>query len=694
MKKIANKFLNIGVHEGLSKGETKLVILLNFFCIIWYATSLTFTVTDYFFLEQYVQLLSGYAVEVGYAVEICLLILVQILQANRKYTIARLLFIFSTYFQFFVFSNFIVPENLDELFYILTPLFSLIFFNDRRVHYTFLFLALISFIVPVNFFNIYAEGVFKDPAVVPIIFIGVFLLVNYFKNLNAKNEALLNEQKDNAIEHTVLIEKQKHSLETLHDFEIRTPLTIMKGNINRIKKSGTPENIEHIMQLESQTQNIQRIINDVMDLTKMDSNNFQLKTENVLLSALVNRVFTSFYSNFQNKNIAYTLIDNSNKKSIVDADVTYLESALSNIITNAFKYTNEPGEVSLLLEQDGQNNTLIKIQDSGIGIAKNDIENVFNRFYQVNNSINRSGGSGIGLAFTKEIIEKHKGKIVAESSINEGSCFTISLPIKSFAKKAFKDIGIHIPKTTEVTLPHTIDKKTILLVEDHQEMREYIKSILTQYNTLEASNGIEALISLEKNKVDYIITDYMMPQMDGLQFIKELNNKGNRLPVLMLTARTDFETKINTLRLGIDDYITKPFDEEELLLRINHGLTNYSSQQKFIEKEDIPLSETKDVQFTKDLQTYIEDNCANSTVNILELCEEFSMSQSSLYRKVKAITGFNTKEFIAEVKLQKARELRRKKTDITLKDLVLSLGYKNSTHFVNLYEKRFGEKPK
>ncbi len=252
---------------------------------------------------------------------------------------------------------------------------------------------------------------------------------------------------------------------------------------------------------------------------------------------------------------------------------------------------------------------------------------------------------------------------------------------------------IALAEKKDTISPHSTERKTILLVEDHQEMREYIKTILSQYNIIEATNGIEALTHLENHTIDYIITDYMMPQMDGLQFIKELKARDNNLPILMLTARADTETKINVLRLGIDDYITKPFEEEELLLRINHGLINFSNQQTFIKEEKVEVSETKDVKFTKSLQSYIQDNCTNTSFGISDLCEEFALSQSSLYRKVKSITGLNTKEFITEIRLQKARQIRESNNGVTLKELVFSLGYKNSTHFNNLYEKRFGEKP-
>jgi DNA-binding response OmpR family regulator/nitrogen-specific signal transduction histidine kinase len=517
-----------------------------------------------------------------------------------------------------------------------------------------------------------------------------------------KNEKRLQEQKNIALNDKELIENQQKELLDLHNFqnqffiniahEIRTPLTIIKGNINRLKSED--ESIGET--LKTQSNKIQRIVKDVMDLTKMDTNEFSLNNEDVAFSSFVKTIFNSFYSTFQSKEIDYQLFDTSKKNVIVDGDKIYLESAISNLLTNAVKYTENKEQVFLIIEQS-TDNIVLKIKDTGIGVEESEKEKIFNRFYQSDNSINRSGGSGIGLAFSKEIIYKHGGSLVLESKVGEGSTFIITLPIKSIVTKTEKNVESNVQIDQAIKTSNTISKnqKTVLLVEDNKEMREYISSVLSGYNIVEAEDGLEGLEKLLNHEIDYIITDYMMPKINGYDFIKKIKEKNYTTPTLMLTARTDSETKLEVLRLGIDDYVSKPFEEEELLLRVKNGLNNYNSQQEYIKSENIQVEETRQntitTAFLKKLKELIEDNCANEKFGILDLCDELAVSQSTLYRKVKSLTGLNTKEFITEVKLQKALEIFNQDETLSLKEIGYKVGFLNYTHFGKLFEQRFGK---
>ncbi len=696
MKSTFQRNINIGVHDGLSKNEEKLVKLLNFICLIWYFVTILFIVTDYFIVENYL------GVVVGYVLQVLLFILVQFLQYKRMYFAARILFVTCSHLLVFVFCNAIIPGVFVDLFYILTPLFGLMFFENRIIHYSLLFIAIISFVLPNYLWQNYDVTLFEDPTTIPIFFISIFLLVTYFRNLNMKNEKRLQEQKNIALNDKELIENQQKELLDLHNFqnqffiniahEIRTPLTIIKGNINRLKS----EDESIVETLKSQSDKIQRIVKDVMDLTKMDTNEFSLNNEDVSFSSFVKTVFNSFYSTFQSKEIDYQLFDTSKKNAIVDGDKIYLESAISNILTNAAKYTENKEQVFLIIEQS-TDNIVLKIKDTGIGVQESEKEKIFNRFYQSDNSINRSGGSGIGLAFSKEIIYKHGGSLVLESKVGEGSTFIITLPIKSIVPKTEKiaESNVQIDQVIKASNPVSKDQKTVLLVEDNKEMREYISSVLSGYNIVEAEDGLEGIENLLKHDIDYIITDYMMPKMNGYDFIKKIKEENYTVPVLMLTARTDNKTKLEVLRLGIDDYISKPFEEEELLLRVKNGLNNYKSQQEYIQSENIQVEETRQDTITnafiKKLKEFIEDNCANEKFGILDLCDEFAVSQSTLYRKVKSLTGLNTKEFITEVKLKKALEIFNQDETLSLKEIGYKVGFLNYTHFGQLFEQRFGK---
>jgi signal transduction histidine kinase/DNA-binding response OmpR family regulator len=686
----------IGVHDGLTKNEEKLVKLLNFICLIWYFVTIIFIVSDYFIIENYL------GVVIGYLLQVLLFILVQFLQFKRNYFAGRILFVTCSHLLVFVFCNAIIPGVFVDLFYILTPLFGLMFFENRIIHYTLLFLAIISFILPNYLWQNYDTSLFEDPTTIPIFFISIFLLVTYFRNLNLKNEKRLQEQKNIALNDKELIENQQKELLELHNYqnqffiniahEIRTPLTIIKGNLNRLKS----EDESIVDTLKAQTNKIQRIVKNVIDLTKMDTNEFSLNNEDVAFSSFVKTIFNSFHSTFQSKEIDYQLFDTSKKNVIVDGDKIYLESAISNLLTNAAKYTENKEQVFLIIEQSNDN-IVLKIKDTGIGIKESEKEKIFNRFYQSNNSINRSGGSGIGLAFSKEIIYKHGGSLILESEIGEGSTFIITLPIKSIAPKTEKIIDPEtiIDQTISKINTNSKDLKTVLLVEDNKDMREYISTGLSGYNIIEAEDGYEGVEKLLKNEIDYIITDYMMPKMNGYDFIKKIKAENYNIPVLMLTARTDNKTKLEVLRLGIDDYMSKPFEEEELLLRVKNGLINYNSQQEYIQSENIQVEETRQdritAAFLKKLKEFIEDNCTNEKFGILDLCDEFAVSQSTLYRKVKSLTGLNTKEFITEVKLQKALDIFNQDETLSLKDIGYKVGFLNYTHFGKLFEQRFGK---
>jgi signal transduction histidine kinase len=332
MNVIFKRSINTGIHEGLTKNEEKLVKLLNFICLIWYFVTIIFIVSDYFMVNNYLGVVTGYLFQV------LLFILVQFLQSKRKYFAARILFISCSHLLVFTFCNWIIPGVFVDFFFILTPLFGLMFFENRAIHYTLLLLAILSFVIPNELWQNYDPDFFSDPTTIPIFFISVFLLVTYFRNLNLKNEKRLQEQNSNMLKDKELIENQQKELMNLHNFqnqffvniahEIRTPLTIIKGNINRL---GGDEDSKIKETLQFQSNKIQRIVKDVMDLAKMDSNEFSINTEEIVFSSFVNNIFNSFYSSFDTENIDYHFLDTSSKKSMVLVDKLYRTTPLGHI---------------------------------------------------------------------------------------------------------------------------------------------------------------------------------------------------------------------------------------------------------------------------------------------------------------------------------------------------------------------------
>ena len=428
----------------------------------------------------------------------------------------------------------------------------------------------------------------------------------------------------------------------------------------------------------------------------MEAADFKLNMKSVNLTELITRLYLNFEPLFQQKNIRFEL-KKRNKNYIVQADGLYLERALNNIVINALKYTDNDGAVSIELSRK-QQEVSIRVSDTGIGISKTDTNRIFNRFYQANNDINSAGGSGVGLAFSKEIITMHRGRLHVKSELNRGSNFTISLPLHDALSGAVVPEPQITPsresKQEEVATP--LKDQVFLLVDDNAEMRSYLKSILREHQCLEAENGMEALELLKQQPVNLIITDYMMPKMNGLQFVTRLKAEDYQIPVLMLTARKDTESKLDVLRLGIDDYMTKPFEKEELLIRIRNALKNHTNRVDYVTEQQ---ETTSDIDhdpsgWMKDVQHYIERESANPNVKQVDIANHVHLSQSTLYRRIKLETGLSPNEFIVEVKLQKARRLIENNPKMLLKQLALEVGYLNSYYFSKLYYKRFGRNPK
>lgn len=697
---LLQKVFQLGISDDLPAHERKQVRLLNIICANWCLIIVLFVTLDFFIHSK-----EDLPKVVGsHLMQFVVLSIILYLQSKKQYNLARTLFIFSYFTQCVLLCNVLAPGKYSEFWYLVLPLFALLFFHDQRLHYASLVIALLGFNTPLVVSGLYTGNTYPNTLIITVLFLVIFLIVNYFKRSNVASEALLEEQKNLALQDKILIENQKKELEALHDFqnqffinvahEVRTPLTILNGHISKLKKQTEDPLVKSTVdQIKPQVYKIKRIVDDVLDLTKMETQSFEMRKEPTALSEFVNKVFLSFSSNFENKKIDFQLHALEAKDEIiVNIDPVYVERAVGNLLTNALKYTPEGGQVDVRIIETENNQVSIEITDSGIGIKAEDLDRIFNRFHQIDNSINRSGGSGIGLAFSKEILINHEGSLEAKSQEGQGSTFMLSLPIHGRASEQATTIEVDELASSELpqTAPELQSEITILLVEDQADMRAYVKSVLQSYTVIEAKNGLEALSIIEKETIHYIVTDYMMPEMDGHALVTEIKNRNIDIPILMLTARVDSEAKIKMLRLGIDDYLTKPFEEEELLIRIQNGLSNYNSRKLFVTENSVePIAETKDT-FIEELEQHIAEHCTHHYFGITEISHHFNLSVSSLYRKVKSLTGLSPKSLITEVRLQKARKQLELHPSTNVKELAQEVGFKNYTHFNDLFEKRFG----
>ncbi|GAA3640689.1 hybrid sensor histidine kinase/response regulator transcription factor [Flavivirga jejuensis] len=687
MKKIIKKITalfytntSLGIDENTSENDFKKIKLLNIFCNSWILFVL-FSFIEDFFKDQLINM--------SYIIMLFFIASVKILQYYKKHFIASIVCIFNLTIMILLFSNYMYKAELLEYYFLLPPAVSLIYIDNKKINIFVLIICLSGFYFPNLHFKHYPVSVFNNMNP-PFLFYGVFIVVSYFKNLNIRNEKIL-EAKTKELEQ---LDKFKSQFFTNISHEIRTPLTLIQGQVSELEKytEKTLPIIAIEKGIKKQINAITNMVDNVLDLAKMQSSQFSLQFKLANVSELVRKQYLDFEPLFDQKNIAFNISENM-EDYIAKIDTVFLERAITNILINALKYT-DVGMVTINLSEENQE-VLIKVSDTGIGIAKANMKNVFNRFYQVNNDINKSGGSGgIGLAFSKEIIELHNGQLLLESTPNKGSTFTIKLALE---KKQ--------PRITSTnTIPDAIKKEHILkenakisgsnflIVDDNYDMRKHIVSILPNNTCFEASNGLEALKIIEQEAIDFIITDYMMPKLNGYEFVAKLKEHNNKTPIIMLTARTDINTKLDVLKLGIDDYVTKPFDKKELLTRIKNCIKNDTSRNSYNEVHNIELERYSD-SFITELKRYIYEKSYDRNLNQDSIAETFNISKSSFYRKIKSHTGLSPNNFIKEIRLQKAREILEKNPTILLKQLALEVGFNNDTYFSKIYTKRFGTRP-
>jgi signal transduction histidine kinase/ligand-binding sensor domain-containing protein/DNA-binding response OmpR family regulator len=502
-----------------------------------------------------------------------------------------------------------------------------------------------------------------------------------------------------------------------HDF--LTPLTIISCLIDDAEITYR----DKIIQLDSIRLNInrlKRLLQQILDFRKIESGNMKLNISKGDITGLIQELcLSSFLPLMRKKNINFTF---NATPSRIDAyfDPDKVDKIIYNLLSNACKYTPPNGDVYLNLKESTRDNAhflTVKVSDTGIGISKDDLSNIFTRFYS--NSINKSGESnGIGLNLTKDLVEIHKGSIYAESEIGKGSVFTVTIPID---KNSYDSIdvnhadsiimqgrGMHI--VSDSTIEESREKHisttgrktdiTILLVEDNKELLELMRHILSKhYNIVTAKNGIEALDVVKDNKTDIIISDVLMPEMDGLKLCREIKKdlKTSHIPIILLTAKNNTQDRIDCYNAGADGYITKPFDLKVLEARINNFIaTKKVRQEEFKSDVNINLSALNfpsvDEQFLTNAIKVIENNLLEPEFDVIALSEKLNMSKSSLYRKLKSMTDLSPSDFIRNIRLKQACLLLKNKT-ITISEVAYAVGFSDPKYFSICFKNEFNTTP-
>lgn len=426
-----------------------------------------------------------------------------------------------------------------------------------------------------------------------------------------------------------------------------------------------------------------------MDVSKINTNDFQIDLTPINISVFFDKHYTNFKSLFEAKSVLFSVEDRT-ENLLFEVDNYLFSKSINNLLSNALKFTKSGDAVVIKIYLEGVNLN-VDVIDTGIGIPEKDIERVFDRFFQSKNHITKSQGSGIGLSFTKSIIEAHGFTIGVKSISNISTIFSIQIPQDSIQKSISLEHSASLQKA-DSSDSIANSKLKVLLVEDHTEMRNYITGLLDDYTVTEAENGEVALGILKTESFDVIITDYMMPVLDGEGLVKAIKKQHLKTPIIVLTARTDSDAKLNMLRLGIDAYLNKPFMKEELLMHIKKAskaydvITKFDAELKDTEKESLNKFAQK---FNEELKEFIFENMHSSTFGIETIAEHFNISKSTLVRKTKSLLGQVPKDIILEARFQKARLILEENPTETKKNISEIIGIKNTFYFFKKMEERF-----
>ena len=491
--------------------------------------------------------------------------------------------------------------------------------------------------------------------------------------------------------------------------ELRTPLTLILGPLDSVLKSGrlTDRNRSFVKSARHSARDLLKLTNSILDLSKAEHGALKIHEKPEMLYPLLQRFAAGFESGMQYAGIDFNFVYEAEKELCLQLDREKLEVIVNNLLSNALKFTPAGGKVTLYATNLGSE-IQIKVTDTGRGIHAADLPHVFDRFYQSENkNAPVEGGTGIGLSLTKNLTELLRGNIRVESKAGEGSTFTVTLPKKETT--ALPDpLSVEIPEialgTSVVADTHLTDTSNlpvILIAEDNRGLQDYLRTLLQpNYRLLIADNGQAALDKLsEIEPPALIISDVMMPIKDGFTFLREVkaSDKFRHIPMMMLTARADMQDKLKALRIGIDDYLLKPFVEEELLVRIENLLQNRAGRRPdTITESDVPAQDTMseaDRAWLEEFENYVSENLNDSLLTVPNLADRYALSESSLRRRLKGLTGLSPVKYMQEMRLATARSYLERGTYDSIALTAEKVGYRDARTFARLYKKRYGKLP-
>jgi len=499
--------------------------------------------------------------------------------------------------------------------------------------------------------------------------------------------------------------------------DLRTPLTLIAGPIEQLNEDEnlTPDQKAMVKLANKNIRILKRLINQVLDFRKYENGKLNLSLTEVNLGSLMAEWCDSFKNIAVSRDIRFNIDIERNADLTLAVDVEKIERVMFNLISNAFKYTLPNGDITVSLKKQDET-MVITVTDTGKGINTEDLSHIFERFFQVDKI--HPNGSGIGLSLAKAFIELHNGDIKADSEIGIGSTFTVTLPVKHIEGETIttgsgitvEDVNLELEDISTAPAEVQQDKTTVLVIDDNPDIRSLITSVLKdEYMVVTASNGIKGLKMAAKYVPDLVICDVMMPLMDGMECCRRLKNEHatSHIPVLMLTACSMDEQRIQGYECGADAYLSKPFNTHVLVARCRSLIDNRRRIQAFpMLKKSAAQSDTPstiqeptgrmlsdiDSDFYNRFVAIVEKEMSNQDLTVDNIAQHMGLGRTQFYRKIKALTNYSPVELLRNMRLAKARTLLTT-TDKSVSEIAYEVGFSTPAYFGKCYKDRYNETP-
>lgn len=531
----------------------------------------------------------------------------------------------------------------------------------------------------------------------------------------SRQKKKLEEQRDQLISLSKQLEEATHAklvffTNVSHDF--RTPLTLVADPVEQLleDKALTPRQQSLLKVVHKNVHILLRLVNQILDFRKYENDKLELVRANMNLRVQLQEWSHSFQTLALKKHIHFVLEVNDDRADYLMAvDAEKMERVYFNLLSNAFKFTPENGTItvtlSTLTKEEGGRYARLVVADTGSGISVQHIRHIFDRFYQID--VNHAG-SGIGLALAKAFVELHGGEITADSVEGKGTVFTVDIPM-TVVEEPSADL-VQEPRITQQTVVEELEdmeteeqipdenKECILIIDDNADVRDYVKSLLKEeYTVIEVPDGRAGLKKAMKYVPDAIICDVMMPVMDGLECCRKLKTElqTSHIPVMLLTACSLDEQRIQGFECGADSYISKPFNSKLLLVRLRNLMDNHKRLKQFFgDKTTLSKESVSDVDkgFVDRFRELIEENLADSELSVEDLGGKMGLSRVQLYRKIKALTNYSPNELVRIARLKKAASLLAS-SEKTISEITYEVGFTSPSYFTKCYKEYFGESP-